>query len=47
MLGVLMVLCLGALLLTNERIRNRLSSLFSNRRALNPDEKGQRDVSDE
>lgn len=46
MFGVLMVLCLGALLLTNERIRNRLAGLFSNRRALNPDEKGQDDGRD-
>lgn len=40
MLGIVMVLCLGALLLTNARIRNRATNLFSNRPALNRDEKG-------
>ena len=47
MLGVLMVLCLGALLLTNERIRNRAANMFANRPALNRDEKGQSDGRDQ
>lgn len=47
MLGIAMVLCLGALLLMNKAIRNRLSDVFSKRRALNPDEKGPDNDSDE
>ena len=47
MLGIVMVLCLGALLLMNRGIRNRLGDVFSNRRALNPDEKGRDNDNDE